>query len=156
MSNNTEGIVEQPKIVTSSWFTQLPEDFCRIGISRGTPRGQSAFRMYRKLQPGPGTLKLPDDQFTERYFREVLQQLDPHDTVDELMELAAGKIPALLCFEHTHSPAWCHRAIVSAWLQATIGLDVLEFGREEDGCGIDHPKLCSEARTFLSRGIGVP
>jgi hypothetical protein len=139
------------RLVTSSWFTELPEEFCRIGISRGTPRGQSGFRMYRRLQPGPGTLKLPDRVFTKHYIREVLQPLDPRQVVDELVEIADGKIPALLCFEHTHSPAWCHRAIVSAWLQVEIGLDVLEYGREEDGCGIDHPKLCAEARAFHVR-----
>jgi hypothetical protein len=144
------------KIVTSSWFTELPPEFCRIGISRGTPRGQAGFRMYRRLQPGPGTLKLPDRVFTERYLREVLGQLDPRQTVDELIEIAGGKTPALLCFEHPRSDARCHRGIVSAWLEAEIGLDVPEYGREQDGCGIDHPKLCAEARAFFSRGIGVP
>jgi len=144
--------LDKPRIVTSSWFTDLPPDFCRIGISRGTPRGQSGFRMFRKLQPGPGTLKLPDRVFVERYSAEVLGQLDPRQTVDELVALAAGTIPALLCFEHPYSPAWCHRAMVSAWLQQTIGLDVPEYGREQDGCGIRHPKLCGAARAFYSRG----
>jgi hypothetical protein len=143
--------MSKPRLVTSSWFTELPEGFCRIGISRGTPRGQSGFRMYRKLQPGPGTLKLPDRAFTERYVREVLQPLDPHQVVDELMEIADGTKVALLCFEHPRSDAWCHRGILSAWLQRTIGLDVPEYGREQDGCGIDHPKLCPEARAVLSR-----
>jgi hypothetical protein len=141
----------RPTIVTSSWFEPLPPEYARIGISRGTPRGQTGFRMFRKLQPGAGTLKLPDAQFTEHYCREVLGRLDARRTVAELMELADGKIPALLCFEHTHSPAWCHRGIVSAWLQAELGLDVSEYGREHDGCGVDHPKLCAEARAFLSR-----
>lgn len=67
------------------------------------------------------------------------------------MELGAGKTLALLCFEHTDSEAWCHRGIVSAWLRAEIGLGVPELGREADGCGLDHPKLCDEARAFLSR-----
>jgi hypothetical protein len=79
--------MEKQRIVTSCWFTALPSDYCRIGVSRGVPRNQSGFRMYRKLQPGP-YLKLPDGPFTERYYREVLAQLDPRQTVDELMELA--------------------------------------------------------------------
>jgi hypothetical protein len=145
----------KPTIVTSSWFEPLPAEYARIGISRGTPRGQRGFLVYRKLQPGPGTLKLPDAQFTEHYCRQILGRLDPRQTVDELIVLAAGRVPALLCFEHTHSPAWCHRGIVSAWLQAEIGLDVPEYGREHDGAGLGHPKLCAEARTLLSRRGGT-
>jgi hypothetical protein len=148
----------RPIIVTSSWYTQLPaadlftstpESYCRIGISRGTPRGQSGFRMYRKLQPGPGTLKLPAAEFTSLYLRDVLGWLDARRVVDELLEMADGKVPALLCFEHTHSPAWCHRGIVSAWLEAELGLKVPEYGREQDGFGPDHPKLHPEAHAFL-------
>jgi hypothetical protein len=142
--------MDKPKIVTSCWFTELPPEFCRIGISRGVPRGQSGYRRYPKLTPGP-YLKLADGPFTERYHREVLEPLDPRQTVHELTALAAGKIPALLCFEHTHSAAWCHRAMVSAWLQQTLGLAVPEFGREDEGCGLDHPKLCIEARAYHAR-----
>jgi hypothetical protein len=150
----------RPTIVTSSWYTQLPtadlitsatESYCRIGISRGTPRGQSGFRMYRRLQPAQGTLKLPDAEFTKRYLRDVLGRLDAHQVVRELLDLADGNIAVLCCFEHTHSPAWCHRGIVSAWLQAEIGIGVPEYGREQDGCGVNHPKLCAEARALLSR-----
>ena len=138
--------MHKPRIVTSSWFSDLPPEYCRIGVSRGVPRGQSGYRMYRKLQPGSGTLKLPDDQFTAHYFGQVLQELDPHRTLNELVAIAAGKTPALLCFEHTHSAAWCHRGMISAWLQQTLGLAVPEYGREDEGCGLDHPKLCAEAR----------
>jgi hypothetical protein len=145
----------RPTIITSSWFEPLPAEYARIGISRGTPRGQAGFRVYRKLQPGPGTLKLPDAEFTSHYVRQVLGRLDARQTVAELLELADGKIPALLCFEHTSSPAWCHRGIVSAWLQAEIGLHVPEYGREQDGSGLEHPKLCAEARTLLSRRGGT-
>jgi hypothetical protein len=140
-----------PIIVTSSWFTELPEIFARIGISRGVPRNQSGFKVYRKLQPGPGTLKLPAEEFTSHYLRDVLSKLDAQQVVDELLDLAGGKTPALLCFELTDGVAWCHRGLVSAWLQSEIGLDVYELGREADGCGIDHPKLCEGARAFLSR-----
>lgn len=150
----------KPTIVTASWYTALPtadlfdatpESFARIGISRGTPRGQSGFRMYRKLQPGPGTLKLPDARFTEHYLSEVLGRLDAQQVVRELLGLADGRIAALCCFEHPWSDAWCHRAIVSAWMKIELGLDVPEFGREQDGVGANHPKLCPEARAILLR-----
>jgi hypothetical protein len=150
----------RPKVVTASWYTQLPaadlltstpESYCRIGISRGTPRGQSCFRMYRKLQPGPGTLKLHAEEFTSHYRRDVLGKLDAQQVVDELLAMTDGAIPALCCFEHATSEAWCHRGLVSAWLQSEVGLDVYELGREADGCGLDHPKLCDEARVILAR-----
>ena len=85
---------------------------------------------------------------------EVLGRLDAHQVVDELLNMAGGRIPALLCFEHTHGPAWCHRAIVSAWFHQALGLEAPELGREVDGFGLDHPKLCDEARAFLTRRGG--
>jgi hypothetical protein len=112
---------DKPKIVTACWFTELPPEFCRIGISRGTARGQSGFRMFRKLQPGPGTLKLPDRVFTEHYFREVLQPLDAQQIVDELVELAAGRIPRCSASSirlRTRSGAtgdWCRRGCGTSW-----------------------------------------
>ena len=84
--------------------------------------------------------------------REVLGRLDAQQVVDELLGDGRRQDPGCCCcFEHTTSPAWCHRGIVSAWLQAEIGLAVPEFGREQDGVGIEHPKLCAEARTILAR-----
>lgn len=41
--------------------------------------------------------------------------------------------------------------MVSAWLQQTIGLDVPEYGREAEGCGLNHPKLCASARAYHAR-----
>jgi hypothetical protein len=89
--------------------------------------------MFRKLQPPAGSLKLADGAFTERYYAEVLERLDPRKTVDELIAMADGKIPVLLCFEHPTSTAWCHRAMISAWFSATLGLEVPEYGREGRG-----------------------
>jgi hypothetical protein len=138
-------------IVTSCWFTPLPDAYCRIGVSRGTPRNQRGYSMYRKLQPPKNSLRLADGPFTIVYYADVLERLNPQRTVDDLLNLARGKIPALLCFEATHDPAWCHRGMISAWFQATLGLDVPEFDREEEGCGLNHPKLCPEARAHHAR-----
>jgi uncharacterized protein DUF488 len=98
-----------------------------------------------------GHAEAPCHEFTAHYVREVLGRLDAQQTIDELLEMADGKTPALLCFEHTHGPAWCHRSLVSAWLHQTLGLEVPELGREADGCGVNHPKLCEEARVVLTR-----
>jgi len=43
-------------IKTASWFTPLPDDHIRIGISRGVPRFSKigkGYRVYRRLAPGP-------------------------------------------------------------------------------------------------------
>jgi hypothetical protein len=155
--------VNRPTIITSSWntklpdadlFTAAPESYARVGISRGGPRGQSGFRMYRPLQPGAGTLGLPAAEFTERYWREVLGRLDAQRVVDELLALADGKVVVLCCFEHPYGEAWCHRALVSAWFEVELDLSVPEFGREAEGHGLSHPKLCAAARSFLTRVNG--
>ena len=62
------------EIKTSSWFTKLPADHCRIGISRGTPSAQKApYRNYRQLTPGPWfkTCATPQE-YVRLYYSEVL------------------------------------------------------------------------------------
>lgn len=132
------------KLVTSCWYKELPDGYCRIGISRGVPRGQPAgYKMYRKLQPGTWFSSAPVEQYVRLYREEVLDRLDPQATVDELLRLADGKMPALLCFEMPSDARWCHRGMVSMWLKETLGLDVFEYECEQKGCGSRHPKLPS-------------
>jgi hypothetical protein len=131
-------------IKTSSWFTRLPADHVRIGISRGTPRGQrSPFLTYRRLQPGPWFKNCPTPQeYARRYFGEILAPLDTKAAVSALEAAANGGIPVLLCWElPPPDPAWCHRALVSAWLFDELGVAVPEFGHEALGYGWQHPKL---------------
>jgi Protein of unknown function, DUF488 len=142
-------IVDDAKLavpVTASWYTRLPDGYCRIGISRGTPRGQRGFKMYRKLAPGPWFNSVDPVEYRQRYLA-VLQQLDPEATLAELVALADGKIPALLCFEREPpDQSWCHRALVSAWFHDTLGLSVFEIGHEAAGAGWFHPKLSPVVR----------
>jgi hypothetical protein len=104
-------------IKTSSWFTKLPADHCRIGISRGTPSAQKApYRNYRQLTPGPWfkTCATPQE-YVRLYYTEVLSKLDPMSVVAALAAMADGGIPTLLCWEAPPpNEAWCHRALVSA------------------------------------------
>jgi len=78
---------------------------------------------------------------TGHALNEVLALLDPQKTVDALLRLADGKVPALLCFEGPADARWCHRALVSMWLKDTLDLEVFEYGLEREGCGHEHPKL---------------
>jgi hypothetical protein len=130
-------------IITSSWFTPLPAGYCRIGISRGVPRGQKGYRRYSKLNPGPWFNSVSPVRYRQLYFAEVLDALDPEAVVSYLMELSGQQIPVLLCWEAATPPIrqWCHRALVSAWLHDRLGLQVHEFGLEAHGFGWSHPLL---------------
>lgn len=127
--------------VTSSWYAKLPDHYMRIGISRGPPRGQRGYRLYRQLAPGPWFQSVKPEEFRRRYLAQ-LERLDPHQVLIELDELAGGKVPALLCFERPPpDPAWCHRGLVAGWLFDKVGLLVREIGHEHCGGGWSHPKL---------------
>jgi hypothetical protein len=127
--------------VTAAWSAKLPDDFVRIGISRGPPRGQCGYRMFSHLKPGPWFRTVPPKQFHKLYMAQ-LADLDPERVLAELNTLAAGKTPALLCFEPPPpDPRWCHRGWVAGWLKDTLDLDVFEYGHEDEGAGWSHPKL---------------
>ena len=135
------------KIVTSCWFTQLPADYAPVGISRGVPRGRSGYRRYAALNPAREWFQAPREQFTRCYNSQVLGVLEPELVVRQLAEMAEGRIPALLCWEHPPpGPRWCHRALVSVWLWEKLGLEVPEFGHEHEGFGWSHPKLHPDVR----------
>ena len=137
----------RPKVpVTSSWSTRLPKTFARIGISRGPPRGQRGYRMYRPLMPGPWFKSVTATEF-HRHYMAQLAALDPHQVLRDLAVIADGRVPALLCFEPPPpNGAWCRRSLVSAWLADTLALHVVEYGHDEAGWGWKHPKLPAEGR----------
>jgi hypothetical protein len=119
-------------IKTASWFTPLPDDHVRIGISRGTPRYmQAGDRQFRRLAPGPWFNNVNTAEYIRRYSSEILAQLDPQQTADQLLELAGGKVPVLVCFERIGSGHWCHRALAASWLAEGLGKPVPELGHEE-------------------------
>jgi hypothetical protein len=129
-------------LYTSSWFTRLPPEIARIGISRGTPRGQSGFKNYRPLAPGEWFKRVDTRQYDLLYTAQ-LEKLDPQKVLEDLTYLSgACSSAALLCYESPHKPEdWCHRAWVSRWLHDKLGMKVFEYGLEQHGCGHQHPKL---------------
>ena len=130
-------------IKTACWFTPLPVDHVRIGISRGVPRGmQKGYFRYPKLYPGPWFNSCSSaKEFRDRYYQEVLCQLDASEVVAELFDRARSRVPVLVCFEGQRVvDGWCHRAIVSEWLFCELGLEVTEYGLENLGFGTLHPK----------------
>lgn len=135
------------RILTSSWFTPLPDDHLRIGTSRASPRDiGSGYRTLRALAPGPWFRSCPTpEKYRERYFDEVLRHLDPARTVAKVSAIADGRTPVLVCFEPPDAVAtgrgWCHRALISAWLFDALQLEVRELGMEDAGFGWRHPLL---------------
>jgi hypothetical protein len=141
---------DAPRIMTACWFSKLdPAHYARIGISRGVPRRMVGFRKYPKLNPGSWFHHVTPEEYRERYYSEILNPLDPQTVVDELIALAEGKIPTLLCWESSGGEQWCHRGFVSSWLKDTLGLEVFEVGHEHEGCGWEHPKLHPSFRKNL-------
>jgi hypothetical protein len=129
------------QIFTSSWSALLPASIARIGISRGTPRGSpGGYRMLPALAPGPWFKSVDKDRYRALYMAQ-LAELDPALIVTQFERLAEGRDAALLCFEAADDENWCHRGLVSEWLEERLGLKVFEFGREQCGCGARHPKF---------------
>lgn len=131
-------------IYTGSWRAVIdPGKFASISISRSAPRGRGGFRRYAALLPGTWFRDpMPAETWAARYNEEILGRLDPAKVVGDLADLASGKPAVLLCWEAPPpDQAWCHRALVSRWLQEQLGLDVPELGHEHLGCGCRHPKL---------------
>jgi hypothetical protein len=126
-------------IKTASWFTDLPAGHTRIGISRGIPRRRAAgYRIYRKLAPGSWFHSVSDDEYTRRFQTEILDRLDPHQVAAELVSLAGGGVPVMVCFERAGDGQWCHRAMVADWLAEATGQPVPEVGFEARAQS-DHP-----------------
>jgi hypothetical protein len=117
-------------IKTASWFTSLPPDHVRIGISRGTKGVPAGFRRYPRLAPGEWFKTVPLEEYVRRFHAEVLDRLDPLLVAAELHAIAEGATPVLLCFERPETGDWCHRAFVASWLATGTGKPVLEVGFE--------------------------
>jgi hypothetical protein len=117
---------------TASWFTALPLDHVRIGISRGIPRPVApGYRLFRKLQPGTWFNSVTVAEYIARYQAAVLDRLDPITVREDLERLAGGQIPVLCCFGRAGGPGWCHRALVAEWFHERLGITVPELGFEE-------------------------
>lgn len=135
-------VASLPMIVTASWYTILPADFVRVGISRGAPRGHPAgYRRYTPLCPGAWFNSVPDEEYVRRYDAEILARLDSSQVVRDLQRISAGAPIALLCFERPQTDdGWCHRSLVAKWIGSSLGRTVPERGYELMRQG-EHPML---------------
>lgn len=117
---------------TASWFTMLPADHLKIGISRGVPRKMPAgYRLFRDLAPGPWFNSVGVDEYYHRYRTEILAKLDPKAVAEQLAQMAGNRVPVMVCYERPDDgTAWCHRAMAAEWFAEALGRVVPEFGFE--------------------------
>jgi hypothetical protein len=134
------------KIKTASWFTKLPDDHQKVGISRGVPRGSPAgYKRFRALEPGAWFNSSTSADYLKLY-GEILARLDPREVADSLLTLAPGKVPVMLCYEAPASiregTTWCHRHLAAQWLEDKLGIEVEKVG---------YPSLDRFARLRMER-----
>ncbi len=144
-------VTERKQMKTASWFTKLPDDHQRIGISRAAPRGLTpGYRHYRALAPGKW-FNTPDPvEYYRLYKSEILGVLDPRRVAADLANLAPGKEPCMLCYEQHGKGQWCHRAMVAEWLAESLGVLVPEYGFELLAQG-DHPLMPPQLRRHIAK-----
>ena len=99
-----------------------------VSIALSKPQWYTNCREYKKLFP---TWKLlnkykkdkDEEYYIEHYYKDVLDKLDAKQVYDEL-----GENAVLLCWEK--SSDFCHRHIVSSWLQENLGIEIKEYIKE--------------------------
>lgn len=110
-------------MIYTSYYGKLraiPEEFCRIAISRATPGGLFGELRYLPLAPSADILyeykHTRDEEKFTKAFRSELDRLDPLSVVADLLDMA-GENPdiVLLCYEKAGD--FCHRHIVAEWLR---------------------------------------
>lgn len=110
------------KIYTSYYgmVKYIPSHIVPISIALKTPPWYEGL-VYKPLAPTPSILKQYKDNpstivYTERYTKEILDNLNLKKVLSELEELSEGHDIVLICYEKPDKP--CHRHIVSKWLRS--------------------------------------
>ena len=120
----------QNKIYTSYFanIRKLPEDIIPIAICGKCPPNWIGLS-YPKLAPKKSFFwewKKNNDNnyYIEHFQKEVLNLLNPQETVKELYLLSKNKNIALICYEAPDK--FCHRHLVAEWLNKN-GFDAEEY-----------------------------
>lgn len=82
-------------------------------------------RQYKKLAPPLWVFKKYKEDgdtefYTEHYYKEVLDKLDPAKVYEEL-----GACAIILCYETPDK--FCHRHLVAKWLSNKLGIAITEL-----------------------------
>lgn len=118
------------KIKKSPWY------YTPVSICAKPPNGYSGLE-YKKLAPSYSILmeykRAPDkEQYIKRFESEILDKLNPHDVVKDLLALTGnlkgldyGPEILLVCYEKPSD--FCHRHLVANWLNE-YGYQIEELG----------------------------
>jgi uncharacterized protein YeaO (DUF488 family) len=95
-----------------------------VSIALSTPNWFKG-REYKKLAPTYEILKnyrrtADKVQYVKDYNEKILNKLNPQEIYDEL-----GENAVLLCYEKSH--VFCHRHVVSKWLEKNLGIRLTEL-----------------------------
>lgn len=111
-----------------------------IGIARYKPRYFTGFNV---VAVAPKPFMLSDDMTVEEYVAHyeklILEPLDIPNLVQTLEKMGGGKDVALCCYEKPGQ--FCHRHLLSDWLNKKANLGVKEFGVKEEKVAEEAPTL---------------
>lgn len=113
------------KIYTSN-FAKSSRDPRAVAICRGVPSWYTGRKMIELAPPWdllapPWDLRdrISTDEFKARYYREILEKLNPYVILNDI-----GDGAVMLCWEKEGD--FCHRHVVAEWLSMT-GCEVSEI-----------------------------
>ena len=116
--------------MNTSYFSSkqiLKENLNLVSISRKSPEWfKIPMKIYKPLCPSWDLVmpykegKITKREYTNRYYNEFLDKLDPAKTYQEL-----GEDAILLCWER--SGIFCHRHIVANWLMVNLNITIYEL-----------------------------
>ena len=109
-------------MIYTSYFANLkniPEGYVPVSICGKAPEGYTGLQ-FKKLAPSYDIFSQYKEtgdraQYSERYIREILGNLDPHKIINELYTLSNTQNVVLVCYEGKGK--FCHRHLVAGWLQ---------------------------------------
>ena len=146
-------------VITSSHNNWKSEKYKQISISgnRGKDAGYEGL-CYPLFAPKIGFWKewhnnigkIDEEEnnkfYIRKYYEQVLCELDPSETLKDVDN------SVLLCYEPNNE--FCHRHIVSAWLELTTGVETIEAKCDEfDKLEVlDRPEYIKE---YLSEVMGL-
>lgn len=113
----------------TSYYSKNANDPNAVSIAAKAPKWYKG-REYKKLAPKYWFFKKykedgNEEFYTEQYYKEVLNKLNPREVYNEL-----GEDAILLCWEAPDK--FCHRHIVAEWLFDNIGAEVKEYQSIDD------------------------
>ena len=108
----------------------IKNDLVPISISYSTPHQLRWIQNYKPLVPNGYLLKLykekciQEDEYIIMYTVQ-LDDLDRTKVIYDIFNISGGKSPILMCYEKSFE--FCHRNLVSDWLNASGIVSCLEY-----------------------------